>query len=80
MHCIVCGSKNLITKNTTFNNYHILQAYILFIMNNEKHQSIAVKMSKNVSEVIELEKINKNQERIGPETGVGTEKLVFACL
>ena len=35
-------------------------------------------MSKHFSEVIELEKINKNQERIGPETGVGTEKLVFA--
>ena len=37
-------------------------------------------MSKHFSEVIELKKINKNQERIGPETGVGTEKLVFACL
>ena len=37
-------------------------------MKNAKHQSFAVKMSKHVSEDIELEKIDKNQERIGPET------------
>ena len=58
----------------------ISDSFDKYCTSNAKHQSFAVKMSKHFSEVIELEKINKNQERIGPETGVGTEKLVFACL
>ena len=39
-------------------------------MKNAKHQSFAVKMSKHVSEDIELEKIDKNQDIIGPETTI----------
>ena len=46
-------------------------------MNNEKHQSIAVKMSKHVSEVIELEKIDKNQDIIGPETTIDNVEIKF---